>query len=130
MQPGLPTLMDIQDLLFLTAEAILMDRLARKAANAPPKVINLIPNLTALAQGTTQQLQLSATTLLILCQIRTDTRVNLQINLIRNILIREVVSIRFSQNAKLLSPQGLFISLFTPVSQQISLQYLAPSPSA
>ena len=36
----------------LDAEAILMDRLARQAPNAPPKALNLIGSLLVLAQAT------------------------------------------------------------------------------
>ena len=108
MQPGLGT----------SAKPILMDRFATQAPNAHPKVINLIRIVNARAQGTSQTKQKS---------VRNTPDFFLEVpGRVRCLDF----SIRLSQNSRLLSPQGLFISLFTPVSQQISLQYLAPSPSA
>ena len=112
MQPGLT---------FPSAQPILMDRFATKAPNAHPKAINSTEATPAAhAQATSHNRQK-----------------NVSLHTHHAPTFRHVTrvrcldfSIRFSQNSRLLSPQGLFISLFTPVSQQISLQYLAPSPSA
>ena len=107
MQPGV----------FLLARAT-MDRFATKATIAPPKIINLIRIVDAPAQATHPMPRKSASTLSV------DTP-----------MTREVIgtrvrcldcSMRFSQNAKLLSPQGLFISSIDHQEPSISLQYLAP----
>ena len=92
MQPGLiPPAMGI-----LVAKPILMDRFATKATNVPPKVINLIVIVNAPAQATNPMPRKSA-------NIGTITHQCTRVRCLD-------CSMRFSQNAKLLSPQGLFIS--------------------
>ena len=86
MQPGLTT----------SAKPILMDRFAIQAPNAHQKVINLMQNGVARAQGTKPFKQKSANGGMGGKKWRC-TRV-------RCLDCR----ISFSQNAKLLSPQGLF----------------------
>ena len=86
MQPGLTT----------SAKPILMDRFATQATIAHPKVINLMQNGVARAQGTKPIKQKSANGGMGGKKWRC-TRV-------RCLDCR----ISFSQNAKLLSPQGLF----------------------
>ena len=83
------------------AKPILMDMFATKATDVPPKVINLIVIVNAPAQATNPMPRKSACTPLVVIAHQC-TRVR-----------RLDCSMRFSQNAKLLSPQGLFISLFT-----------------
>ena len=78
-----------------SAKPILMDRLGIKAPNAHPKVINLIIVVNAPAQATNPMPRKSAFMVITL----PDTRVRCL-----------DFSIRFSQNSRLLSPQGLFIS--------------------
>ena len=114
MQPGLVTLEGVMTA--RRAKPILMDRFATKATNVPPKVINLIVIVNAPAQATNPMPRKSACTPLVVIAHQC-TRVR-----------RLDCSMRFSQNAKLLSPQGLFNSSIDHQELSISLQYLAPSP--
>ena len=104
MQPGLTT----------SAKPILMDRFATQATNVTPKVINLIRIVNAPAQATNPMPRKSA------CTRRA-------VNAHQCTRVRRLdCSMRFSQNAKLLSPQGLFISSIDHQEPSFSLQYLAP----
>ena len=98
----------------LLAKPILMDSFATKATNAPPKVINLIIMANARAQATNPMPRKSAR-----YRNGTATMPTTRARCLD-------CSIRFSQNAKLLSPQGLFISSIDHQEPSISLQYLAP----
>ena len=108
MQPG-PNI--------LIAQPILMDRFATKATNVPPKVINLIIIVNAPAQATNPMPRKSANT--VADSKEECTRVRCL-----------DFSIRFIQNSRLLSPQGLFNSSIDHQELSISLQYLAPSPAS
>ena len=94
MQPGLVTLEGVMTA--RRAKPILMDMFATKATDVPPKVINLIVIVNAPAQATNPMPRKSACTPLVVIAHQC-TRVR-----------RLDCSMRFSQNAKLLSPQGLF----------------------
>jgi hypothetical protein len=94
MQPGVTTTSLAK---YPLAQPILMDRFAAKATNVPPKVINLIIIVTAPAQATRNLPRKSA-----------NIQKKLRIYGTRARCLD--CSIRFSQNSRLLSPQGLFIS--------------------
>jgi hypothetical protein len=114
MQPGLTT----------GAKPILTDRFATQATNVPPKVINLIRIINASAQATKPMPRKSVPTPLTKCKCHKAFRTGLLFTRVRCLDF----SISFSQNSKLLSPRGLFVSSIDHQEPSISLQYLAPSP--
>ena len=101
MQPGLPT---------RRAKPILMDRFATQATNVPPKVINLIRIINASAQATKPMPRKSVPTPLTKCKCHKAFRTGLLFTRVRCLDF----SISFSQNSKLLSPRGLFVSSINP----------------
>ena len=96
-------------------------RFATQATIAHPKVINLIRIVNAPAQATHPMPRKSAGSV--------HKSMNYKLIMILCTRVRCLdCSIRFSQNSKLLSPRGLFVSSIDHQEPSISLQYLAPSP--
>jgi hypothetical protein len=96
-------------------------RFATKATIAPPKIINLLRIVNAPAQATHPMPRKSAGSV--------HKNIPSEVSIVCTRVRCLECSMRFSQNAKLLSPQGLFISSIDHQEPSISLQYLAPLQS-
>ena len=93
-------------------------RFATKATIAPPKIINLLRIVNAPAQATHPMPRKSA--------FSVHKNMHSEVSIVCTRVRCLDCSMRFSQNAKLLSPQGLFISSIDHQEPSFSLQYLAP----